>query len=132
MPKKRLFFSIDWFLPGTNSGGPVRSLANLLPALSAFEVYIFTRNTDYCSSTPYPGIVPNCWTDFASGVRVFYADATSCNRITLERLMISVDPSVVYVSGVYSRIFSMEVRRLAVQLGYRSVSYTHLTLPTKA
>jgi glycosyltransferase involved in cell wall biosynthesis len=121
MPKKRLFFSIDWFLPGTNSGGPVRSLANLLPVLSGFEIYIFTRNIDYCSTTPYSGIMPSCWTDVAPGVKVFYADAKSCNRKAIERLLKSVDPSVVYISGVYSRIFSIQVRRLAVKMGLRCV-----------
>ncbi|MBM3917811.1 MAG: glycosyl transferase, partial [Sphingomonadales bacterium] len=41
--------TIDWYLPGTNSGGPVRSVANLVAAMPNTHFYIITRNTDYCS-----------------------------------------------------------------------------------
>jgi hypothetical protein len=69
----RLFISIDWYLPGTNSSGPVRSVANLVEQLPGVEVFIFTRNTDYCSDIPYANIVLDTWTAVSTTVAVYYA-----------------------------------------------------------
>ena len=52
---------MDWFLPGYQAGGPIRSVANIVAALSSdFEFYIVTRNTDLVGG-PYKDIEPNKW-----------------------------------------------------------------------
>jgi hypothetical protein len=58
----KILITIDWFLPGTLSGGPVRSYANIIDHLKDdFEFYIITRNTDYGADAPYENITPNTW-----------------------------------------------------------------------
>ena len=60
MTRKKILISIDWFLPGTKSGGPVRSYANLIDHFKGdFEFYIVTRDTDYCETVPYRQIKQN-------------------------------------------------------------------------
>ena len=49
MTRKKVLITIDWFLPGTKSGGPVRSYANMIAYFkNEFDFYIITRDTDYC------------------------------------------------------------------------------------
>ncbi len=41
MHRTKILITIDWFLPGTLSGGPVRSYANIIEHLKDdFEFYI--------------------------------------------------------------------------------------------
>ncbi len=114
----RLFISIDWYLPGTNSGGPVRSVANLVQQLPGVEVFIFTRNTDYCSDKPYAGIKPNQWTKIFSYVSVFYVSNEFLNKSKIRNLLREVKPDTVYINGVYSRVFNICMQQLALEEGY--------------
>jgi len=98
--------TIDWYLPGTNSGGPVRSVANLVSALQTIDFYIITRNTDYCSDVPYTGIVPNQWLKQAPNVWVYYLSEDRVNKREIRRVLLQLQPDVLYVSGIYSRWFS--------------------------
>lgn len=108
MGKKRIVVFIDWFLPGFKAGGPVRSMANMVDHLSGeFDFYIITRNTEYLEKLPYDNVLPDTWTDFASGVKVYYC---SENRISLKRwrsLMDEVNPHTIYINGIYSFKFSL-------------------------
>ena len=57
MKRKKILITIDWFLPGTKSGGPVRSYANMMEHLSSYhDFYIITRDTDYCSDEVYKDV----------------------------------------------------------------------------
>jgi glycosyltransferase involved in cell wall biosynthesis len=111
----KLFFFLEWYLPGTNSGGPVRSVDNLIQRLSAFEIFIFTRNTDYCSEVPYEGIVANQWTTLSPHVSVFYASRDFIQKERIRKLLLDLKPDVVYVNGVYSKIFNIWVHQLATK-----------------
>ena len=62
MQRKKILITIDWFLPGTKSGGPVRSYANMLDHLGAYyDFYIVTRDTDFLSDEVYSNIESNAW-----------------------------------------------------------------------
>ncbi len=95
----------------------MRSVANLVEQLPGVEVFIFTRNTDYCSDIPYANIVPDTWTAVSTTVAVYYASPKSLHRQVVGRLLKEINPSVVYISGVYSKIFNIWVQRLALQQG---------------
>ena len=48
---------IDWYLPGSNAGGPVRTAVNMVERLrDNFDFRIVTRDTDLKETLPYPGI----------------------------------------------------------------------------
>ncbi|TXE09287.1 glycosyltransferase family 4 protein [Gelidibacter salicanalis] len=108
MATKKILITIDWFLPGTNSGGPVRSYANLIAHLDkGFEFLIVTRNSDFGSTIPYDGITPNTWTNFNEYTKVFYCSPDYLSRVNLKHLFNNTQFDVAYINGIYSWYFSI-------------------------
>jgi glycosyltransferase involved in cell wall biosynthesis len=106
--RKKILISIDWFLPGTASGGPVRSYANLIAHLKDdFEFLIITRNTDFGSDEPYKDITPNTWIPFNPYTKVFYVSPENINQSYLKVLFQQIEFDVAYINGMYSRYFSI-------------------------
>jgi glycosyltransferase involved in cell wall biosynthesis len=112
---------VDWYLPGTNSGGPVRSIANLTAALPEIDFYIITRNTDYCSTEPYKGIPANTWVQQEANVWVYYFSEDQLTKKKLKEVMKGVGSSTVYVSGIYSLAFSQWPVSIAKSLGSKTI-----------
>lgn len=108
MSRKKILITIDWFLPGTNSGGPVRSYANLIDHLDeGYEFWIVTRNTDFGSTTPYVQITPNTWTTFNRYTKVFYCSEEFLSRSNLKKLFAETPFDLAYINGIYSWYFSI-------------------------
>ncbi|MCC5927631.1 MAG: glycosyltransferase [Cyclobacteriaceae bacterium] len=106
MPKILIF--IDWFLPGFRAGGPTRSIANLVDALHQdAELFIITRNTDYCQTEPYPGIKPNAWVNFENKARVYYFSEQHYSYSNLKKLIETTPFDIAYVNGIYSLKYSI-------------------------
>ena len=103
---KKTLITIDWFLPGTNSGGPVRSVANLVAAMADVDFYIITRNTDYCSTEPYVGIQSNVWVQADTNVRVCYLEDSQISKQKIQELILESGAQTLYISGIYSKAFS--------------------------
>ena len=106
MTNPRICLTIDWYLPGTNSGGPVRSVANLVAAMPDVDFYIITRNTDYCSTEPYVGIEPNVWIQAETNVRVCYLEDSQITKQKIQELILETGAQTLYISGIYSKAFS--------------------------
>ena len=106
--KKNILITIDWFLPGTDSGGPVRSCANIIAHLSQdFNFHVITRDTDYCASHPYTSIESNAWNTIESGVKVYYCSSDRVANTHLTKLFREKTFDTVYINGVYSWYFSI-------------------------
>lgn len=106
--KIKVLISIDWFLPGTNSGGPVRSYANLIAHLKDdFEFYVVTRNSDFGSHTPYKNIEANTWTTFNDYTKVYYISEDRLNKAHLKKIFENTAFDIVYINGMYSWYFSI-------------------------
>lgn len=106
--KKKILISIDWFLPGTKSGGPVRSYANLIDHFKdEFDFYVVTRNTDYCETIPYQNIKSDTWTTLEPNVQVYYFSEAELSKKNLKKVYHSVNFDVVLINGVYSWYFSI-------------------------
>ena len=108
MKKKRILITIDWFLPGTMSGGPVRSYANLIEHLDeGFEFLIVTRNNDFGATEPYEDIIPNVWTAFNDYTKVFYCSPDYLTKSNLKQLFANTQFDLAYINGIYSWYFSI-------------------------
>lgn len=108
MTRKKILISIDWFLPGTKSGGPVRSYANLIDHFKGdFEFYIVTRDTDYCETVPYRQIKQNIWNRLNNNTQVFYLSKDNLNYKKIKEVYLSKSFDVVLISGIYSWYFSI-------------------------
>ncbi len=99
-PRMRIFIILDWYLPGYRSGGPVRSIANLVERLGThFEFFIVTRNCDFRDSTPYRGIPLDRWMDVGRG-NVSYT--RSIGLSTVRRCIREVQPDVIYLNSLFA------------------------------
>lgn len=108
MNKKTILVFIDWFLPGTNAGGPIRSVYSLVKLLKDdYHFKIFTRNTDHNSITPYPNIKADCWVHFDEGVDVYYCSESNLTKQTIKAVLDSVDFDKIYINSLYSKWFSI-------------------------
>jgi glycosyltransferase involved in cell wall biosynthesis len=104
----KILISIDWFLPGTNSGGPVRSYANLIEHLKDdFEFFIITRNTDFGTQVAYEGVTPNTWTTFNDYTQIYYISDSQLNKSHFKKIFDSVSFDIAYINGIYSWYFSI-------------------------
>lgn len=119
--KKNILVSIDWFLPGTNAGGPVTSMVNLVEQLEEFNFYILTSDTDYCAAAPYPTISANEWVTHAEHVSVYYFSAKELNKTNMQAVMESVDTDTIYINGIFSKYFSRWPLQIANKLNLRTI-----------
>ena len=121
MSKKKICITIDWYLPGTNSGGPVRSITNLVESLSEIDFYIITRNTDYCSSEPYQEIKANSWIQRSSNESVYYFSHDSLSKSNLRKVIFELNPDCLYINGIYSKAFSILPLQIGRKLGIKTI-----------
>lgn len=119
-----ILITIDWFLPGTKAGGPVRSVVNMIEQLGVFNFYIITRNTDYCSTQPYADVTSDAWTQFSSNTWVYYFSAAELDKHNMENVINSIDCSVIYINGIYSKWFSRLPLKIAQKLNLKTVIAT--------
>ena len=73
MSKRKVLVCIGYYLPGFKSGGPVRSMANMVAHLvDDVQFYIVTSDRDLGDDSPYPEVVNDGeWVDVANA-RVLY------------------------------------------------------------
>lgn len=109
MKKKNILIFIDWFLPGTRSGGPARSYANLIEHLKGdFNFYIITRNTDYCSDDIYENVQSNKWNTLSTNTEVYYLSEDKVNIKKIKEIVSKLDGiDTVFINGIYSWYFSV-------------------------
>lgn len=107
MTKKKIGVFIDWFLPGTRAGGPVRSIQSLTSLLKDdFEISVITTNTDLGSTTAYDSIEPNVWIE-KDGVRVFYFSKEQLSKNNLLQLITDGKFDILYLNSFWSYWFSI-------------------------
>ncbi|MFA9200298.1 MAG: glycosyltransferase [Cypionkella sp.] len=114
--RRSILVTLDYFLPGFKAGGPARTIANLIEHLGAeADFRIITRDRDLEDERPYPGIQPDCWTEFGSA-RVYYASPTSLTFRKLTALIRSTPHDVLYLNSLFSPRMT-QVPLLARRLG---------------
>ena len=95
------------YLPGYRAGGPIRSIANLVEALSDdFEFRIIAVNHDFGETTPYPGIIPDVWTKVGKA-QVMYLSRRGQSLLRLWELIRHTSYDAIYLNSFFARRFSM-------------------------
>lgn len=106
--KPKILLFIDWYIPGYKAGGPIRSCANMIAALSdKYEFYVVTRDSDYTENQSYEGIVSNQWQIGRWGEQVYFFSKEQLNRKNLRQLILEHDFDIAYINGIYSYYFSI-------------------------
>ena len=100
---------VPYYLPGFKSGGPARSIANLVAHLGTdLHFVIATADRDSGDPGPYPGITPGA-RHRVGGAEVIYLSAAQRRPAAIAALLREVRPDAVYLNSFFSRPFSLSV-----------------------
>ncbi len=99
-PRPKILVFLGRYLPGFNSGGPVRTISCMVEALAPyFDFYIVTLNRDSGSSQVYTNVKSDSWNTIGMA-QVFYTSRFSLKL--MERIASELKPDVVYFNGFFS------------------------------
>lgn len=106
-----------FYLPGFKGGGPVRSIENLVNALSnEFEFYIVTSDRDYGDERPYENIKTNQWVQ-TENAKVFYKTPNFLGFLALFRALKNQHANFYYTNSFFDPKFSLAAKILVTFLG---------------
>lgn len=97
---------VSYYLPGYKSGGPVRTIANMVEHLGdELDFRIVTSDRDSFEDHPYPDIEVNAWNRVGKA-KVYYAaqDALALRQIT--RLIRATPHNVLYLNSFFQPCFT--------------------------
>ncbi|WP_052432066.1 glycosyltransferase [Flammeovirga pacifica] len=101
--KSKIFLFYDYFTPAYKAGGPIQSCTNLVEQLeSKFQFYVYT--TCYDLDGTLLDVKKNQWVNFSQNTKVFYADKTHQNFITIKNLIKECKVDTLYIQGMFSLI----------------------------
>jgi glycosyltransferase involved in cell wall biosynthesis len=119
--KQKVLIFIDWYKPGYKAGGPIRSISNIVNQLNdTVDFFIITRNTDYLDPTPYPSVKSNEWTK-VDDASVLYLSPDNTNKTVIKKLILEVNPDIIYCNSLYSPKFTLTPIRIANKLNIKTV-----------
>jgi glycosyltransferase involved in cell wall biosynthesis len=97
-----LLVVVSHYLPGYLAGGPVRSIEGIVEHLGdEFDIFIVTSDRDFGSQMPFPGIRTGQWV--ARGrAHVMYLNRRAFTARRLRRLLLEVEPEVLYLNSLFS------------------------------
>jgi len=105
-PKILIF--IRNYLPGFRSGGPVRSVSNIVKALSSeYEFYVVCLNRDHGVSEPYPNFVRGRWIELGK-TQVYYAANDELTFAFYRKIFRDIGPDFIYLNSLLDRDFSIK------------------------
>ena len=95
------------YLPGYRSGGPVRTIANLVNHLGdEFDIRIVTRDRDAMDTKPYEEIVVDEWNKVGKA-QVFYASKSTLKLNGVARLLRETPHDLLYLNSFFAFDFSI-------------------------
>lgn len=106
MKRPIIFTFVACYLPGFKSGGPVRTIANMVEHLGdAFDFRIVCRDRDALDSQPYSGVVVDDW-NRVGGAQVYYASPRSVRLRAVGRLLRETSYDVLYLNSFFNYQFT--------------------------
>ncbi len=110
-----ILISCDYYLPGYESGGALRTLVNMVDRLSdAFDFRIVTRDHDGKSDrTPYTTVQINDW-NRVGNAQVYYLSTDNIRAGRIKQLIDETSPNLLYLNSLFSTLsfFILMLRRL--------------------
>jgi glycosyltransferase involved in cell wall biosynthesis len=105
------------YLPGHKSGGPVRSIANMVAQLGdEFDFRIVTSDRDSLDKSPYAGVIINAWNQIGKA-QVYYLSPKNRSILALARLLSDTPCDVLYLNSFFDHVFTQRpllARRLGL------------------
>ena len=106
--RKKCLIFLRYYLPGFQSGGPVRSVSNLVDAIGdRFDFYIVTSNRDFLKAEPYDCVEAG-W-NVVGKAKVLYLEQNCLSVRLVRRLVMEIKPAVIYLNSFFDPSFSLPV-----------------------
>lgn len=106
--KPKILIFIRNYLPGFRSGGPVRSVSNIVKALSSeYEFYVVCLNRDHGVSEPYPNLVRDQWIELGK-TQVYYAADNQLTFAFYRKIFRDLGPDFIYLNSLLDIDFSIK------------------------
>ena len=103
----RILVFVNCYIPGYKSGGPIRSIANLVSRLGEkYEFSIVTNDRDRGDIKCYETVIPNDWNNLKNA-RVFYLSPDRRRFRDIHKLITETDFDVIYLNSFWSVVFSL-------------------------
>lgn len=108
VPLKTIMLFCDWYEPGFQAGGPIRSCVNFVQQMNdEFQLYVFTSDRDFGQTEPYSGIQLNNWIQSKENVKIFYCSPERLCWDHIGQQIHNVNPDFIYLNSMYSRFFTI-------------------------
>lgn len=99
---------VHHYIPGYKSGGPARTIANLVEYLGdEFDIRVLTADRDLGDSQPYADVAVDRWSTVGKA-QVFYASRRNQTFFRLASLIRTTPHDVVYLNSFYNPIFTIQ------------------------
>lgn len=123
MPKPIILTFVDCYLPGYKSGGPVRTISNMVEQLGdELDFLIVTKDRDAQDTESYPNVVIDSW-NMVGKAKVFYASPRKLSVMNVARLINETQHDVLYLNSFFCYPFTIRPL-LARRLGLIPKRYT--------
>ncbi len=94
------------YFPGYKSGGPVRSLSNLIDELGdQVNFLVLTQDRDLGDSTPYPKIKVDDWVTVGKA-KVYYSSSNSF--LTQLKILRNVNADLIYLNSFFDKSYTIQ------------------------
>ncbi len=108
---------VRFYLPGYRSGGPVRTLANMVDRLGEeFRFRIITSDRDVLDGSAYAGVVVDEW-NRVGNAKIYYASPAALTFRRLSKLIAATPHDVLYLNSFFHPVFATQplvARRLGL------------------
>ena len=103
----KILIFVNYYLPGYKSGGPIRTIANLVENLGGeFDFNIFTADRDAGEIEPYKTISIDSWQKVGNA-NVFYASPEYLKSVKIKKILHETDCETVYLNSFFNFRFSI-------------------------
>ena len=104
--RKKLLILCEYFPPAEKAGGPLRTIEAVASILSeGYNVYVIAKGYDFLSADPLPRINLNSWNK-RDQYQVYYTDKFSLNFSKYAKLVLEVEPDLIFLNSFFSPRFS--------------------------
>lgn len=114
--KPRVLVLVRYYLPGFRSGGPVRTIANMVEQLGdSFDFCVVTSDRDALEATPYETVTIDGWNSVGNA-QVYYLSPKNLTLRRIARIISTTPHDVLYLNSFFDRAFT-RLPLLARRLG---------------
>jgi glycosyltransferase involved in cell wall biosynthesis len=105
--RTRVAVLVDYYLPGFNAGGAIRTVANMAAQLAdELDFRVVTRDRDFTDTAPYAITDPDGWV-MTEGTPVRYLGPGAHSAGSVGAAITEARPRVLYLNSAFSPVFTV-------------------------